>query len=119
MTASKNSFHSTANEILNDSKILEGRLPTQNQMSKPRIVLGQKPEYNIEKSASKRNSIDAELLKIQKESKNDFRLNEKNNNINNNNIMNKTLSNKNETKTNFEFKQDILTKQAIDEKKII
>ena len=115
MTASKNSFHSAANEILNDSKIREGRLPTQNQMSKRRTVLGQKPEYNIEKPTSKRNSIDAELLKMQKE-KNDFRPNETNNNINNNNnIMNKTLSNKNETKNNFEFKQDILTKQAIDE----
>ena len=38
MTSSKNSFHSAANEILNDSKIREGRLPTQNQTSKRRTV---------------------------------------------------------------------------------
>ena len=68
MTASRNSFHSVANEIISDpnQKIREGRLPTQNQISKRRTVLGQKPEYTTEKPISKRNSIDADLLKIQK-----------------------------------------------------
>ena len=71
MTSSKNSFHSAANEILNDSKIREGRLPTQNQTSKRRTVLGRKPEWNkmleTEKPQSKRASIDVDLLKDQKE----------------------------------------------------
>ena len=115
MTASRNSFHSVANEIISDQnqKIREGRLPTQNQISKRRTVLGQKPEYTAEKPLSKRNSIDADLLKIQKE-KNDFIQND----INNNNNMNRTSSvnnNNNETKNNFQFKQDVLTKQAIEE----
>ena len=118
MTSSKNSFHSAANEILNDSKIREGRLPTQNQTSKRRTVLGRKPDYNklveTEKPQSKRASIDVDLLKDQKE-KNDFRPNETNNNINMNRT-NRANNNINEnTQNNFQFKQDVLTKQAIDE----
>ena len=47
MTSSRNSFHSAANEILsNDQKIREGRLPSMNQTSKRRTVLGKKPEWN-------------------------------------------------------------------------
>ena len=115
MTSSKNSFHSAANEILNDPKIREGRLPTQNQTSKRRTVLGKKPDWNkvsdSEKPLSKRASIDVELLKDQNE-KNDFQPNETNNNLNR---TNKTHRNKNDTQQNFQFKQDVLTKQAIDE----
>ena len=117
MTSSKNSFHSAANEILNDSKIREGRLPTQNQTSKRRTVLGRKPDYNkmqeTEKPQSKRASIDIDLLKDQKE-KNDFRPNETNNNINMNRTNRANNINEN-TQNNFQFKQDVLTKQAIDE----
>ena len=116
MTASRNSFHSVANEIISDQnqKIREGRLPTQNQISKRRTVLGQKPEYTAEKPLSKRNSIDADLLKIQKE-KNDFIQNDINNNNNNMNRTSSVNNNNNETKNNFQFKQDVLTKQAIEE----
>ena len=46
MTSQKNLFHSAANEVLNDQKILEGRLPSQNQTSKLRTVLGRKPYWN-------------------------------------------------------------------------
>jgi len=118
MTSSKNSFHSAANEILNDPKIREGRLPTQNQTSKRRTVLGRKPDWNkmidTEKPQSKRASIDVDLLKDQKE-KNDFHPNETNNNINMNRT-NRANNNINEnTQNNFQFKQDVLTKQAIDE----
>ena len=123
MTSSRNSFHSAANEIIaNDQKIREGRLPGQNQSSKRRTVLGKKPDWNkvidTEKPLSKKASIDIDLLKEQKE-KNDFLPNETNN-INNNNInMNRTnkslRNNNNETGQNFQYKQDILTKQAIDE----
>ena len=128
MTSSKNSFHSAANEILNDPKIREGRLPAQNQTSKRRTVLGRKPDWNnvldSEKPPSKKQSIDIDLLKEQKE-KNDFVPNETSNNININNTMNKTNrsinnnnnnnNNINENTNNFQFKQDVLTKQAIDE----
>ena len=115
MTSSKNSFHSAANEIINDSKIREGRLPSQNQTSKRRIVLGRKPMVETEKPQSKRVSMDVDLLKDQKE-KNDFHPNETNNNINMNRT-NRTNNNniKENTQNNFEFKQDILTKQAIEE----
>ena len=107
MTSSRNSFHSAANEIISsDQKIREGRLPAQNQSSKRRTVLGKKPDWNkvieSEKPLSKKASMDIDLLKEQKE-KNDFHPNETNNNINN------------ETNQNFQFKQDVLTKQAIDE----
>ena len=119
MTSSKNSFHSAANEILNDPKIREGRLPTQNQTSKRRTVLGKKPDWNkvsdSEKPLSKRASIDVELLKDQNE-KNDFQPNETNNNLNRTNRSNKINNNNNDmTQNNFQFKQDVLTKQAIDE----
>ena len=123
MTSSRNSFHSAANEILsNDQKIREGRLPSMNQTSKRRTVLGKKPEWNNniegEKLQSKKGSIDIDLLKEQKE-KNDFKPNETNNNLNRtNNNMNRTnnnINNNNETSQNFQFKQDVLTKQAIDE----
>jgi len=123
MTSSRNSFHSAANEILsNDQKIREGRLPSMNQTSKRRTVLGKKPEWNNniegEKHQSKKGSIDIDLLKEQKE-KNDFKPNETNNNLNRtNNNMNRTnnnINNNNETSQNFQFKQDVLTKQAIDE----
>ena len=123
MTSSRNSFHSAANEILsNDQKIREGRLPSMNQTSKRRTVLGKKPEWNNniegEKLQSKKGSIDIDLLKEQKE-KNDFKPNETNNNLNRtNNNMNRTnnnINNNNETSKNFQFKQDVLTKQAIDE----
>ena len=123
MTSSRNSFHSAANEILsNDQKIREGRLPSMNQTSKRRTVLGKKPEWNNniegEKLQSKKGSIDIDLLKEHKE-KNDFKPNETNNNLNRtNNNMNRTnnnINNNNETSQNFQFKQDVLTKQAIDE----
>ena len=119
MTSSKNSFHSAANEILNDPKIREGRLPTQNQTSKRRTVLGKKPDWNkvsdSEKPLSKRASIDVELLKDQNE-KNDFQPNETNNNLNRTNRSIKVNNNNNDvTQNNFQFKQDVLTKQAIDE----
>ena len=119
MTSSKNSFHSAANEILNDPKIREGRLPTQNQTSKRRTVLGKKPDWNkvldSEKPLSKRASIDVELLKDQNE-KNDFQPNETNNNLNRTNRSNRVNNNNNDmTQNNFQFKQDVLTKQAIDE----
>ena len=120
MTSSKNSFHSAANEILNDPKIREGRLPTQNQTSKRRTVLGKKPDWNkvsdSEKPLSKRASIDVELLKDQNE-KNDFQPNETNNNLNRTNRSNRVNNNNNNdmTQNNFQFKQDVLTKQAIDE----
>ena len=124
MTSSKNSFHSAANEIIsNDPKIREGRLPSQNQTSKRRTVLGRKPDWNkateSEIPQSKRASIDIDLMKEQKE-KNDFRPNETSNNINNINNMNRTnrsnrANNNDLTQNNFQFKQDVLTKQAIDE----
>jgi hypothetical protein len=44
LTGTKNSFRSAANEIINEPKIREGRLPSQNQMSKRKTVLGVKPE---------------------------------------------------------------------------
>ena len=98
MTSSKNSFHSAANEILNDPKIREGRLPTQNQTSKRRTVLGKKPDWNkvldSEKPLSKRASIDVELLKDQNE-KNDFQPNETNNNLNRTNRSNRVNNNNN------------------------
>ena len=120
MTSSRNSFHSAANEIISsDQKIREGRLPAQNQSSKRRTVLGKKPDWNkvieSEKPLSKKASMDIDLLKEQKE-KNDFHPNETNNNMNKTNksiIRNNNINN--ETNQNFQFKQDVLTKQAIDE----
>ena len=120
MTSSRNSFHSAANEIISsDQKIREGRLPAQNQSSKRRTVLGKKPDWNkvieSEKPLSKKASMDIDLLKEQKE-KNDFHQNETNNNMNKTNksiIRNNNINN--ETNQNFQFKQDVLTKQAIDE----
>ena len=109
LTGTKNSFRSAANEIINDPKIREGRLPSQNQMSKRKTVLGVKPEgagskpYEGEKIPSKRASID-DLMAKQKE---------KNEIIQNENPPMQNESNKNITK--MTFKQDVLTKQAIDE----
>ena len=40
LTGTKNSFRSAANEIISDQKVREGRLPSQNQMSKRKTVLG-------------------------------------------------------------------------------
>ena len=131
MTSSKNSFHSAANEILNDQKVREGRLPAQNQVSKRRTVLGKKPDLkkvlDSEKPLSKKQSIDIEVIKEQKE-KNDFIQEETNNNninkissnINTNmNRTNRSINNNNnninENQNNYQFKQDVLTKQAIDE----
>ena len=117
MTSSRNSFHSAANEIISsEQKIREGRLPAQNQSSKRRTVLGKKPDWNkeieTEKPLSKKASIDMDLLKEQKE-KNDFLPNETNNNMNR---TNKSIrNNNNDTGQNFQYKQDVLTKQAIDE----
>ena len=117
MTSSRNSFHSAANEIISsEQKIREGRLPAQNQSSKRRTVLGKKPDWNkvveAEKPLSKKASIDMDLLKEQKE-KNDFLPNETNNNMNR---TNKSIrNNNNDTGQNFQYKQDVLTKQAIDE----
>jgi hypothetical protein len=109
LTGTKNSFRSAANEIINDPKIREGRLPSQNQMSKRKTVLGVKPEgagskpYEGEKILSKRASID-DLMAKQKE---------KNEIIQNENPPVQNEPNKNIT--NMTFKQDVLTKQAIDE----
>ena len=132
MTSSKNSFHSAANEILNDQKVREGRLPAQNQVSKRRTVLGKKPDLkkvlDSEKPLSKKQSIDIEVIKEQKE-KNDFIQEEtNNNNINkissnintnmnrtNRSINNNNNNNINDNQNNYQFKQDVLTKQAIDE----
>ena len=131
MTSSKNSFHSAANEILNDQKVREGRLPAQNQVSKRRTVLGKKPDLkkvlDSEKPLSKKQSIDIEVIKEQKE-KNDFIQEETNNNninkissnINTNmNRTNRSINNNNnninDNQNNYQFKQDVLTKQAIDE----
>ena len=131
MTSSKNSFHSAANEILNDQKVREGRLPAQNQVSKRRTVLGKKPDWkkviDSEKPLSKKQSIDIEVIKEQKE-KNDFIQEETNNNninkissnINTNmNRTNRSINNNNnninDNQNNYQFKQDVLTKQAIDE----
>lgn len=116
MTSSRNSFHSAANEILtNDQKIREGRIPSMNQTSKRRTVLGKKPDWNkvieSERPLSKKASIDMDLIKEQKE-KNDYQPNETNNNLNRTNRSNR---NNNDTQQNFQFKQDVLTKQAIDE----
>ena len=131
MTSSKNSFHSAANEILNDQKVREGRLPAQNQVSKRRTVLGKNPDLkkvlDSEKPLSKKQSIDIEVIKEQKE-KNDFIQEETNNNninkissnINTNmNRTNRSINNNNnninDNQNNYQFKQDVLTKQAIDE----
>ena len=75
LTGTKNSFRSAANEIIKDQNIREGRLPSQNQMTKRKTVLGIKPEgagskpFEGEKNLSKRASID-DLITKQKE-KND------------------------------------------------
>jgi hypothetical protein len=104
----KNSFRSAANEIISD-KVREGRLPSQNQMSKRKTVLGVKPEgagakpLDNEKILSKRASID-DLINQQKE-KNEI-------------LQKEIISPMNETNknlTNMNYKQDVLTKQAIDE----
>ena len=104
----KNSFRSAANEIISD-KVREGRLPSQNQMSKRKTVLGVKPEGagtkppDNEKILSKRASID-DLINQQKE-KNEI-------------LQKEIISPMNETNkniTNMNYKQDVLTKQAIDE----
>ena len=110
LSGTKNSFRSAANEIINDPKIREGRLPSQNQMSKRKTVLGVKPEgaggdkqLNVEKTLSKRGSIVDEIINQQKE-KNDTK--------------NETIHKVNETNNNFNnmnYKQDVLTKQAIEE----
>ena len=109
LTGTKNSFRSAANEIINEPKIREGRLPSQNQMSKRKTVLGVKPEgaggkpFEGEKTISKRQSID-DLINQQKE-KNEIIKNEV---IKQQNDTNKNL-------TNMNYKQDVLTKQAIEE----
>ncbi len=111
LTGTKNSFRSAANEIIKDQNIREGRLPSQNQMTKRKTVLGIKPEgagskpFEGEKNLSKRASID-DLITKQKE-KNDPPQNE------NPPIQND--SNKNINSTSMNFKQDVLTKQAIEE----
>ena len=111
LSGTKNSFRSTANEIINDPKIREGRLPSQNQMSKRKTVMGVKPEggssgkqIDIEKTLSKRGSIVDEIINQQKE-KND-------------NLKNETINRVNESSknvNNMNYKQDVLTKQAIEE----
>ena len=110
LSGTKNSFRSAANEIINDPKIREGRLPSQNQMSKRKTVLGIKPEgagakpVEREKPISKRGSID-DLINQQQKEKNEIPKNEI---IQSQNEPNKNL-------TNMNYKQDILTKQAIEE----
>ena len=104
----RNSFRSAANEIISE-KVREGRLPSQNQMSKRKTVLGIRPEgagfapkqTDNEKTLSKRQSID-DLINQQKE-KNEVLQKEINMNDTNRNL------------TNVNFKQDVLTKQAIEE----
>ena len=113
LSGTKNSFRSAANEIINnDSKIREGRLPSQNQMSKRKTVLGIKPEgakpFEGDKSISKRGSIDMELLNQQRE-KNDIPPNDTAIN------PEKSLNNTKNLNMSMNYKQDVLTKQAIDE----
>ena len=112
LTGTKNSFRSAANEIINDPKIREGRLPSQNQMSKRKTVLGVKPEgaggggkpFEGEKTLSKRQSID-DLINQQKE-KNEIIKSE---------VIQQQQNDTNKNLNNMNYKQDVLTKQAIDE----
>jgi len=113
LSGTKNSFRSAAKEIINEPKIREGRLPSQNQMSKRKTVLGVKPEGTQlkegEKTLSKRGSIDINLINQQKE-RNELQQSE--------NIIpdrNTNLNNTNNNIGNATYKQDVLTKQAIDE----
>lgn len=113
LSGTKNSFRSAAKEIINEPKIREGRLPSQNQMSKRKTVLGVKPEgtqlIEGEKTLSKRGSIDINLINQQKE-RNELQQSE--------NIIpdrNTNLNNTNNNIGNVTYKQDVLTKQAIDE----
>lgn len=113
LSGTKNSFRSAAKEIINEPKIREGRLPSQNQMSKRKTVLGVKPEgtqlTEAEKTLSKRGSIDINLLNQQKE-RNELQQSE--------NIIPDRSTNLNKTNNNIgnvTYKQDVLTKQAIDE----
>ena len=113
LSGTKNSFRSAAKEIINEPKIREGRLPSQNQMSKRKTVLGVKPEgtqlIEGEKTLSKRGSIDINLINQQKE-RNELQQSE--------NIIpdrNTNLNNTNNNIGNATYKQDVLTKQAIDE----
>ena len=113
LSGTKNSFRSAAKEIINEPKIREGRLPSQNQMSKRKTVLGVKPEgtqlIEGEKTSSKRGSIDINLINQQKE-RNELQQSE--------NIIpdrNTNLNNTNNNIGNVTYKQDVLTKQAIDE----
>ena len=109
LTGTKNSFRSAANEIISDQKVREGRLPSQNQMSKRKTVLGVKPEgagakpVDSEKIISKRTSID-DIINQQKE-KNDIPQKE----------VNSPLNQTHKNMTNMNYKQDVLTKQAIEE----
>ena len=113
LSGTKNSFRSAAKEIINEPKIREGRLPSQNQMSKRKTVLGVKPEgtqlIEGEKTLSKRGSIDMNLINQQKE-RDELQQNE--------NIIPDRNTNLNKTNNNIgdvKYKQDVLTKQAIDE----
>ena len=113
-SGTKNSFRSAAKEIINEPNIREGRLPSQNQMSKRKTVLGVKPEgtqlMEGEKTLSKRGSIDVNLINQQKE-RNELQQSE----INNIPDRNTNLNNTNNNIGNVTYKQDVLTKQAIDE----
>lgn len=114
-TGTRNSFRSAANEIINDPKIREGRLPSQNQVARRRTVLGMKPENlridNDKQNTTTRQSFkdDPKILSPQKNL----------NNVEDPDLMasaelNKRLS---ASQNNLNVKQDILTKQAIEEVK--
>ena len=118
LIGTKNSFRSAANEIIKDQKIREGRLPSQNQIPRRKTVLGIKPEgagskpVETTKRISKRGSIDDLIIQQQKEKEKEK---EKENEILQKEVI---IPAANETKKNentYTFKQDVLTKQAIDE----
>ena len=112
LTGTKNSFRSAANEIIKDPKIREGRLPSQNQMNRRKTVLGIKPEgegtkpIEPEKHLSKRASIDDIINQQQKEKENEIPQKE---------VIIPAINEPKKNENNYTFKQDILTKQAIDE----
>ena len=114
-TSTRNSFRSAANEIINDPKIREGRIPSQNQVARRRTVLGMKPE-NV-KLDDKQNTTTRKSFK-----KDDQILSPQRNqsNIDDQDLQNSLELNKRLSTTqnnNLNIKQDILTKQAIEEVK--
>ena len=97
LRGSKSSFQDVANDILNtDTPVKEGKIPTRTQQSKRRTIVGVKPEGLMNSTQISRKSLRDEVPIGQVD-------------------IHSSEETKEVPRVSEEYKQDVLTRQAIDE----